>query len=71
MCLSAMIWANIEKVYYGCSIEDNSIIGFRDGKIEVMLLKNRLYLHVKMEQIDRDECLMLFYDYLRTTHELY
>lgn len=71
MCLSAMIWANIEKVYYGCSIEDNSIIGFRDGKIEAMLLKNRLYLPVKMEQIDRDECLMLFYDYLRTSHELY
>ncbi|MBQ3384276.1 MAG: O-acetyl-ADP-ribose deacetylase [Erysipelotrichaceae bacterium] len=71
MCISAIVWANIEKVYYGCSIEDNSIIGFRDGKLEKMLLKNRLYFPVKMEQIDRDECLQVFYDYVRTSHKLY
>lgn len=36
MCLSACIWANIDKVYYGCTIADNSVIGFRDEKIDNM-----------------------------------
>lgn len=30
MCLSAIIWANIKKVYYGCTKEDAGKIGFRD-----------------------------------------
>ena len=30
MCLAACLWANIDKVYYGCTIEDNAIIVFRD-----------------------------------------
>lgn len=71
MCISAIICANIEKVYYGCSLEDNSIIGFRDEKIEKMMPKSHLYFPVEMKQIDRDECLMVFYDYLRTQHEIY
>ena len=30
MCLYAILWANIDAVYYGCTIEDNAEIGFRD-----------------------------------------
>ena len=30
MCLSAIIWANIKEVYYGCTKEDAGSIGFRD-----------------------------------------
>ena len=33
MCLSAIIWANIKKVYYGNTKEDASLIGFRDDDI--------------------------------------
>lgn len=33
MCLSAIIWANIKKVYYGNTKEDASNIGFRDDFI--------------------------------------
>ena len=33
MCLSAIIWANIKKVYYGNSKEDAANIGFRDDYI--------------------------------------
>jgi len=32
MCKGAILWANISKVYYGCSIEDTDEIGFRDQK---------------------------------------
>ncbi|MBO4394861.1 MAG: nucleoside deaminase [Eubacterium sp.] len=33
MCLCACMWANIEKVYYGCSLDENAEIGFRDEKL--------------------------------------
>ena len=33
MCLSAIIWANIRKVYYGNTKEDAANIGFRDDSI--------------------------------------
>ena len=33
MCLSAIIWSNIKKVYYGNSKEDAANIGFRDDFI--------------------------------------
>ena len=33
MCLSAIIWANIKKVYYGNTKEDAASIGFRDDNI--------------------------------------
>ena len=32
MCLGGILWANIEKVWYGCSEEDADDIGFRDEK---------------------------------------
>ena len=34
MCLYAILWANIEAVYYGCTIEDNAAIGFRDQDLD-------------------------------------
>ena len=33
MCLSAIIWANIKKIYYGNTKEDADKIGFRDDFI--------------------------------------
>lgn len=39
MCLSAIIWANIKKVYYGNTKEDAAKIGFRDDFIYSFLDK--------------------------------
>ena len=33
MCMSAIIWSNIKKVYYSATFEDASEIGFRDDFI--------------------------------------
>ena len=33
MCLGAIIWSNIKKVYYGCTAKDADEIGFRDDFI--------------------------------------
>lgn len=37
MCLAAILWANIKKVYYGCKLSDNEEIGFRDAKFDQMM----------------------------------
>ena len=70
MCLCACMWANISKIYYGCTIEDNSIIGFRDGKFDE-IFGGRDKLGDYMQEIDREECLKLFEEYNNMQHENY
>ena len=70
MCLCACMWANIKTIYYGCTIEDNSIIGFRDGKFD-KLFGGRDKLTDYMKEIDRDECLKLFHEYNEMNKTIY
>ena len=70
MCLCACMWANISKIYYGCTIEDNSIIGFRDGKFDE-IFGGREKLGDYMLEIDREECLKLFEEYKNMQHQNY
>lgn len=70
MCLCACLWANIDKIYYGCSIKDNGKIGFRDSKFD-KIFGGREKLGDYLECVDRDECLKLFEDYKKTKHETY
>jgi len=60
MCRGAILWANIDKVYYGCNIEDTDKIGFRDKRFYEEDPNNCL----KMIEVDREECLKLFHDYV-------
>lgn len=62
MCLAACKWANIEKVYYGCTIEDNSIIGFRDKPLDDMFGGRSAFADYLVE-MDREACLQLFEEY--------
>lgn len=62
MCLAACLWANIDLVYYGCTIEDNEKIGFRDKKFDG-LMGGRDKLKGYLVQMDRDACLKLFEEY--------
>lgn len=70
MCLCACLWANINHVYYGCTIEDNEMIGFRDNKFDE-LLGGREKLSNYLTEIDRKECLELFEDYNNMEKTLY
>ena len=70
MCLAACLWANINNVYYGCTIADNSLIGFRDEAFD-SLLGGRDSLGDYLVCVDRDACLDLFRIYEGMAHSLY
>lgn len=70
MCLSAIIWANIKEVYYGCTKEDAGEIGFRDDAIyDFIKGKNNKLLNLK--QIDREECIKTFERYKKNGGVIY
>jgi guanine deaminase len=54
MCLSAIFWARIDKVYYGCTPEDAEAIGFDDQEFYRQLALPAAARKVPIEQLD--EC---------------
>ena len=61
MCMSAIIWSNIKKVYYGCTVQDARDIGFRDEHILNFLnngCKDKKVLD--LEAIDKSNCVKAF-----------
>ena len=64
MCLSAIIWANIKKVYYGNTKEDAANIGFRDDFIyEYIKNGNNNADVLSLESMDREETIKAFEEY--------
>lgn len=64
MCLSAIIWANIKKVYYSCDAKDAERIGFRDDfiykYIENMCKDTSI---LTLEECDKEAGVNLFKEY--------
>ena len=63
MCLSAIIWANIKKVYYGNTKEDAASIGFRDDFIYDYISnmdKGKNDNVVLLESMNREETIKAF-----------
>lgn len=69
MCYAAILWANIDKVYYGCTIQDNENIGFRDKKFYEM--QQPEFRNKVVKELDREKCLELFEYYNSLEHNLY
>lgn len=70
MCLSAIIWANIKQVYYGCTKKDAGEIGFRDDMIyEYLKGKNKDL--IKLEELEREDCLEVFKKYKEENGTIY
>ena len=63
MCLAAILWANIRKVYYGCRLSDNEEIGFRDAKFDRMMEGRSELPEGFIEERDREMCLEVFREY--------
>ena len=60
MCFCAILWANIDKVYYGCNTTDTEIIGFRDKDFEESIQERKIKI---CEEVDRKDCLALYREY--------
>ena len=58
MCLGAIIWSNISKVYFGNTKEDADMIGFRDDDIYDFIKGNNKM--IDLEQLDREETIKTF-----------
>lgn len=63
MCKCAIMWANIKKVYYGCTVNDAEDIGFRDVVFATQSPESI--------EVDRAECLNLFEEYKSLDHTNY
>lgn len=61
MCLGAILWANIGKVYYGCTVLDTDNIGFRDDTF----YKKFHHRENFCQALDRQECLKLYEEYAK------
>ena len=71
MCLAAILWANIGKVYYGCTLKDNSIIGFRDERMSHVFGDCEGLPAGFLEEHDRELCLELFNEYVKMDKRIY
>lgn len=72
MCLSAIIWSNIKKVYYGATEKDSDDIGFRDDFIYKFIEGNRSDINIlDLKETERDNCLTLFKEYTAKNKKLY
>ncbi len=68
MCLSAIIWSNIKKTYYGNTKEDAASIGFRDDfiydYIKRLTENNSNNKILELEIMDREETIKTFNKFL-------
>ena len=60
MCLGAIYWAKIRKLYFGCTRYDAAEIAFADKFIYDVIKGRRVKQQVKMIPIHRRQCLVLF-----------
>ena len=60
MCMGAILWANIDRVYYGCNIADTEEIGFRDKVFYEFTEGKKAQM---VQEMDRAECRKLYRDY--------
>ena len=60
MCLSAIYWTHIEKVYYANTRDDAQKIDFDDSLIYLELQKNINERKIPMVQMMKDEALKAF-----------
>lgn len=74
MCLSAIIWSNIKKVYYGNTKEDATNIGFRDDYIYDYIKKLTDNIEdsavLSLKCMDREETIETFNKFLEKNDKI-
>ncbi len=64
MCLGAIYWARISRIFYGFRISDAAAIGFDDTKIFDQFSRAAHQRTIPAEEILRDEAMILASNYL-------
>ncbi|WMW24861.1 nucleoside deaminase [Methanolobus sediminis] len=59
MCLAAIYWSRIKKVYFGTNKEDVAVIGFDDSRFYKLIRGEEDKNPLEIVNIDRKECLGL------------
>ena len=70
MCLSAIYWARLERIYYGFRIEDAAAIGFDDTHFFHEIALPQSERQIPSSEISREEALSLAQEYLRLPNRL-
>ncbi|MBN1376305.1 MAG: nucleoside deaminase [Dehalococcoidia bacterium] len=70
MCLGAIMWARISKVYYGCTADEAAAIGFDDKVFHLAFSNPDDYSIVSMEYHDDPRCGLLFQKWLELENRL-
>ena len=60
MCLSAIYWAHIDKIYYGNTRLDAAKIGFDDNYIYNELSKQLSQRKIPMQQLNQEDAIKVF-----------
>ncbi len=72
MCLSAIVWANIKKFYFGCTRKDAANIGFRDDLLYEYLQNSESHKDlIQAIPLDRESCLKVFQKYVDDNGVIY
>ena len=72
MCMSAIIWANIKKVYYSADYKDAESIGFRDSYIYNFIKNGQKDVNVlNLEQVDKTSIIDLYKKFKENQGKLY
>lgn len=66
MCMAAIRWANISKVYFGCSTTDTESIGFRDKLFETTDNSDS----IEFVECCREDCLGLYDEYKNMSNKI-
>ena len=74
MCLSAIIWSNIKKVYYANTKEDAAFIGFRDDYIYEFIEKLSNNIEDKevleLQSLNKEEAIKVFEEYSKNENKI-
>lgn len=72
MCMSAIIWAKIKKVYYSADYKDAENIGFRDNFIYKFIKNGQNDEKIlELEQISKTELVKLYTEYSNNHSTIY
>ena len=72
MCLGAILWARIDKVYYCLTSEDVEEIGFDDKDFyERLSSKDAMEKLLALDLTERETCLQILKDYVQSEPTMY